>query len=541
MSEEEEQQEQLRRRLENKEMELLEFERMLQTREREFRLQQELIECLETRNRELEEERRGILGSSTTLATLRGNEDKTKATVVEEEEEEENLSSPVYDAVASMFGRFTGLGGTTTTTTDTAGNGVKVYDDEVDDFDDEVRERGEQEGIVNIVVSEDENNKSGGPSSSRVSFVPGLVSVKDKRRLMFAVVDAEIDATQFVGLRRMSKEEKERMTTTTTSGSSNGGKQRNRHLKTLAQYLMHRSASQENLGTTTTTNNGSNSKNNNNANNSNDEGENLSSSSSMEMYEILWKEDGEMKRLAFEANAEGFIHVSKRVQKWSEEAKIAINAMCADTIPSSNDVVVVAASSAVEKEEEGEKQTKRILEPMPKSQVSQQPELVGYAVKNAPIIDQMIQSCLISALPSRFRRSAWTLKYSSKRDGISLHSLYRAVRHSPATVLAVRDTNGYCFGAFSTEVWSTQNANRYFGTGESFVFAIEKDGDDTVTCFSWSGKNDYFQIAKSESLASGEEVITRCGSMRISPEVSAAVIAKRTIRSVWRAGKTLTF
>ena len=506
MSEEEERQEQLRRRLETKEMELLEFERMLHTREREFRLQQELIECLETRNRELEEERREILGgSSTTLATLKGgnDEDRTKTATVVEEEEEENLSSPVYDAVASMFGRFTGLGGTTTTTTDTAGN-AKVYDDDEDDFDDEVRGRGEQEGIVNIVVSEDENNKSGGPSSSRVSFVPGLVSVKDKRRLMFAVVDAEIDATQFVGLRRMSKEEKERMTTTTTSGSSNGGKQRNRHLKTLAQYLMHRSASQENLGTTTTTNSGSNSKNNNNANNSNDEGENLSSSSSMEMYEILWKEDGEMKRLAFEANAEGFIHVSKRVQKWSEEAKIAINAMPADTIPSSNDVVVVAAaSSGVEKEEEGEKQTKRILEPMPKSQVSQQPELVGYAVKNAPIIDQMIQSCLISALPSRFRRSAWTLKYSSKRDGISLHSLYRAVRHSPATVLAVRDTNGYCFGAFSTEVWSTQNANRYFGTGESFVFAIEKDGDDTVTCFSWSGKNDYFQIAKSESLGVG--------------------------------------
>ena len=91
-------------------MELLEFERMLHAREREFRLQQELIECLETRNRELEEERREILGgSSTTLATLRGNdEDKTKtATVVEEEEE--NLSSPVYDVVASMFGRFTGL------------------------------------------------------------------------------------------------------------------------------------------------------------------------------------------------------------------------------------------------------------------------------------------------------------------------------------------------------------------------------------------------------------------------------------------------
>ena len=468
----------------------------LRAREREFYLQRELIECLETRVKELEDLEKTTTTTTTTLANESGERDDEDAT-------SEHLNSPVYDAVASMFGRFTGLGTTTTTTTteeEEEEEATKMA--EKKDFgtkqrrEDEDEENDGGESIVNIVVSENDNK--------RASFLPGVVSVKDKKRLMFAVVDAEIDASQFVGLRRMSKEEMEKTMTTTTTTTTSGSRQRNSHLKTLAQYLMHRSASQENLGTTTTTNSGSNSKNNNNANNSNDEGENLSSSSSMEMYEILWKEDGEMKRLAFEANAEGFIHVSKRVQKWSEEAKIAINAMPADTIPSSNDVVVVAAaSSGVEKEEEGEKQTKRILEPMPKSQVSQQPELVGYAVKNAPIIDQMIQSCLISALPSRFRRSAWTLKYSSKRDGISLHSLYRAVRHSPATVLAVRDTNGYCFGAFSTEVWSTQNANRYFGTGESFVFAIEKDGDDTVTCFSWSGKNDYFQIAKSESLGVG--------------------------------------
>ena len=68
-------------------------------------------------------------------------------------------------------------------------------------------------------------------------------------------------------------------------------------------------------------------------------------------------------------------------------------------------------------------------------------------------------------------------------------------------MLAVRDTNGYCFGAFSTES-GLRNANRYFGTGEP-CSSIEKDGDDTVTCFSWSEKNDYFQIAKSESLGVG--------------------------------------
>ena len=484
----------------------------LRAREREFYLQRELIECLEKRVAELEEEKKTKSSEKTTTLLGAGRDEENEdAHHGEDTATSEHLNSPVYDAVASMFGRFTGLGTTTTTTTteeeEEEEEATKMA--EKKDFgtkqrrEDEDEENDGGESIVNIVVSENDNK--------RASFLPGVVSVKDKKRLMFAVVDAEIDASQFVGLRRMSKEEMEKtMTTTTTTTTTSGSRQRNSHLKTLAQYLMHRSASQENLGTTNTSSSNSSGS----SNGTTDEGEQTttttttttredersSSSSSLEMYEILWKADGETKRLAFEANAEGFLHVSRMVQKWSEEAKTAPEA--AGALRPSNDGAAVEAGKE-EVDEMEEKQTKRVLKPMQKSQVSQQPELSGYAVKNAPIIDHTIQSCLINALPSRFRRSPWTLKYSSKRDGISLHSLYRAVRHSPVTMLAVRDTNGYCFGAFSTEVWSTQNANRYFGTGESFVFAIEKDGDDTVTCFSWSEKNDYFQIAKSESLGVG--------------------------------------
>ena len=483
----------------------------LRAREREFYLQRELIECLEKRVAELEEEKKTKSSEKTTTLLGAGRDEENEdAHHGEDVATSEHLNSPVYDAVASMFGRFTGLGTTTTTTTteeeEEEEEATKMA--EKKDFgtkqrrEDEDEENDGGESIVNIVVSENDNK--------RASFLPGVVSVKDKKRLMFAVVDAEIDASQFVGLRRMSKEEMEKtMTTTTTTTTTSGSRQRNSHLKTLAQYLMHRSASQENLGTTNTSSSNSSGS----SNGTTDEGEQTtttttttredersSSSSSLEMYEILWKADGETKRLAFEANAEGFLHVSRMVQKWSEESKTAPEA--AGALRPSNDGAAVEAGKE-EVDEMEEKQTKRVLKPMQKSQVSQQPELSGYAVKNAPIIDHTIQSCLINALPSRFRRSPWTLKYSSKRDGISLHSLYRAVRHSPVTMLAVRDTNGYCFGAFSTEVWSTQNANRYFGTGESFVFAIEKDGDDTVTCFSWSEKNDYFQIAKSESLGVG--------------------------------------
>ena len=475
----------------------------LRAREREFYLQRELIECLEKRVAELEEEKKTKSSEKTTTLLGAGRDEENEdAHHGEDTATSEHLNSPVYDAVASMFGRFTGLGTTTTTTTEEA---PKAEEKDFGTFkrrEDEDEDDDGEESIVNIVVSENDNKRA-------ASFLPGVVSVKDKNRLMFAVVDAEIDASQFVGLRRMSKEEMEKTMTTTTTTTTSGSRQRNSHLKTLAQYLMHRSASQENLGTTNTSSSNSSGS----SNGTTDEGEQTtttttttredersSSSSSLEMYEILWKADGETKRLAFEANAEGFLHVSRMVQKWSEEAKTAPEA--AGALRPSNDGAAVEAGKE-EVEEMEEKQTKRVLKPMQKSQVSQQPELSGYAVKNAPIIDHTIQSCLINALPSRFRRSPWTLKYSSKRDGISLHSLYRAVRHSPVTMLAVRDTNGYCFGAFSTEVWSTQNANRYFGTGESFVFAIEKDGDDTVTCFSWSEKNDYFQIAKSESLGVG--------------------------------------
>lgn len=37
-------------------------------------------------------------------------------------------------------------------------------------------------------------------------------------------------------------------------------------------------------------------------------------------------------------------------------------------------------------------------------------------------------------------------------------------------MLLVRDTGGYVFGAFCTEVWRPNP--RFFGTGEAFVFQL---------------------------------------------------------------------
>ncbi len=43
------------------------------------------------------------------------------------------------------------------------------------------------------------------------------------------------------------------------------------------------------------------------------------------------------------------------------------------------------------------------------------------------------------------------------------------------TILVIKDSQGYVFGALTTEEW--QNRNGFYGDGYSFVFTF-KDGDD---------------------------------------------------------------
>ena len=107
---------------------------------------------------------------------------------------------------------------------------------------------------------------------------------------------------------------------------------------------------------------------------------------------------------------------------------------------------------------------------------------------------------IVSALPARCRLCNWRLEYSSRRDGISLRSLYRAAagKHcSGESVLVVRDTNAHSFGAFTSEPWRV--SPRYHGTGESFVFTVEPQ----CVAYRWSQKNDYFMFGRGNCLAMG--------------------------------------
>ena len=108
-----------------------------------------------------------------------------------------------------------------------------------------------------------------------------------------------------------------------------------------------------------------------------------------------------------------------------------------------------------------------------------------------------LTSTLPQALPAMYRMREWALAYSTKRDGISLKSLYRRASGKANTVLLVSDSGGAIFGAFCTEAWKVHS--RYGGTGESFVFTLAPEG----VKYAWSGANDYYMFGAADSLSVG--------------------------------------
>jgi hypothetical protein len=85
----------------------------------------------------------------------------------------------------------------------------------------------------------------------------------------------------------------------------------------------------------------------------------------------------------------------------------------------------------------------------------------------------------------------------SKRDGISLRTLYRRAAGRAPTLLVVSDTSGASFGAFTNEAWKV--GPRFRGTGECFVFRLAPE----PRIFRWSKLNSFFMLGQPDSIAVG--------------------------------------
>jgi len=103
-----------------------------------------------------------------------------------------------------------------------------------------------------------------------------------------------------------------------------------------------------------------------------------------------------------------------------------------------------------------------------------------------------------SMLPLSVRYSPWLLAYSPRKHGVSLQSLYRNLADKGPSLVVVRDSNGQIFGGFASDTWAP--TNKYYGTGESFVFSLA--GDD-VKVYPWAARNNFIQYGDDKMIAMG--------------------------------------
>mmetsp|Transcript_18269 Transcript_18269/g.29956 ORF Transcript_18269/g.29956 Transcript_18269/m.29956 type:complete len:596 (-) Transcript_18269:84-1871(-) len=130
------------------------------------------------------------------------------------------------------------------------------------------------------------------------------------------------------------------------------------------------------------------------------------------------------------------------------------------------------------------------------------------------VLSPPLMDSLLSFVPDHLAYDNFWLKYSLCRDGASLDILKRYCRAATYTILAIETTNGDVFGSFTSAPWRTHN--RYFGTGESFLWRMRHNRNTPVASlfdqaqleseidiFPYNGSNSYVQLCTSDKLALG--------------------------------------
>lgn len=115
------------------------------------------------------------------------------------------------------------------------------------------------------------------------------------------------------------------------------------------------------------------------------------------------------------------------------------------------------------------------------------------------------------------------------RDGASLDILKKYCRAARFTILAIETTNGEVFGSFTSAPWRTYN--KYFGTGESFlwrmrhnrntpVFSLFEQAqlESEIDVFPFNGSNSYVQLCTTDKLALG-------GGTKFSPDAESGDVS----------------
>ena len=116
------------------------------------------------------------------------------------------------------------------------------------------------------------------------------------------------------------------------------------------------------------------------------------------------------------------------------------------------------------------------------------PEFKPVSSELSQVLSEAKMHVLSYHLPGTSRLSQWSLLYTARRDGYSHITFFEKLENMNETIVAIKDTRGYVFGAFVTEEWHITRS--FYGNGYSFVFTF-RDGDD-LEIYPATGESDFF-------------------------------------------------
>ena len=70
----------------------------------------------------------------------------------------------------------------------------------------------------------------------------------------------------------------------------------------------------------------------------------------------------------------------------------------------------------------------------------------------------------------------WKILFNIQVHGVALQTFYDLVQNHPDTVIIIQDDQNQIFGSYQSETWS--KSNKFYGSGESFIFKFGKKQDD---------------------------------------------------------------
>ena len=174
-------------------------------------------------------------------------------------------------------------------------------------------------------------------------------------------------------------------------------------------------------------------------------------------YEIVWKEGGavggahpntavhadasggSLRRLAFECDAAAFEYVREQISSWSDASLLGsadVGAAARHRRAGSNLTIDLGGDDVHGAGGDGHVEETHEKEEKDEEEESKSIGEVFYARDGAAAAARMLDDssvvtvaqahALTRALPARIRDKAWRLRYSTRRDGVSLRTMYRS-------------------------------------------------------------------------------------------------------------------